>query len=257
MRRYALLLSFFIFFLLPGNSRGEVIQHFDAAGNLVPETKKNAPSPAHNTQKYSVVQSLGLRPDVRYEFYPVFGRTYAEIVKSAEENGPFNKETRTRQTSAFSWAMGWTYQFSYTTEYDEDNNKLHCDIIIQDVAFSYDITITLPVLTDNSFLNDIEKDLWKNYIARILELEHGRVKIVKDEPQENILRRMGEISYLMLDADEENTADKLIEHYVREETARIGKETVKQIREKLAQYPKKSEEGASSDSPGRDTKKRR
>jgi len=257
MRRYALLVSFFMFFLFPGNSRGEVIQHFDAAGNLVPETKKTAPSPAHNTQKYSVVQSLGLRPDVRYEFYPVFGRTYAEIVKSAEENGPFNKETRTRQTSAFSWAMGWTYQFSYTTEYDEDNNKLHCDIIIQDITFSYDITITLPVLTDNSFLNDIEKDLWKNYIARILELEHGRVKIVKDEPQENILRRMGEISYLMLDADEENTADKLIERYVREETARIGKETVKQIREKLDQYPKKSEGGTSSDSPSRDAKKRR
>jgi len=257
MRRNALLLSFFMLFLLSGNSRGEVTQHFDAAGNLVPEAKKRAPSAAHNTQKYSVVQKLGLRPDVRYEFYPVFGKTYAEIVKSAEENGPFNKDARTRQTSAFSWSMGWTYQFSYTTEYDEDNDKLHCDISIHDVTLSYDITITLPVLTDNSFLNDIEKDLWENYISRLLESEHGRVKIVKDDPQEGLLRRMGEISYLMLDADEENRADTLIERYVREETAQIGKETARQIRQKLDQHSKRSEEGTSSNSPNRDSKKKR
>ncbi|NJD55222.1 MAG: DUF922 domain-containing protein [Nitrospirae bacterium] len=239
MRRYTLLLSFCMLSLVAGNSAGGmIVQHFDAAGNLVREAGKAsvAPAPAHMSRKYSVAQTLGLRPDVRYEFYPVFGRTFAEIVRSAEENGPYDRKTRKRQTSAFSWSLGWTYQLSYTTENDEENEKLHCDIIIHDAALFYDVTITLPVLTDDSFLNDIEKDLWKNFIAGLLEKEHGRVKIVKDNTQDAILRRMGEIIYLMLDAAQEGEAEGLVERYVREETARIGKETVRQIQENLERY---------------------
>jgi predicted secreted Zn-dependent protease len=256
MRRYLLLLPCCLLFLLAGNSGGEVVQHFDAAGNLVPETIKKAPSSAHKTEKYSVAQSLGLRPDVRYEFYPVFGKTFAEIVKSAEENGPFDKKTKKRQTSAFAWSMGWTYQHAYTTEYDEENDKLHCDILIHDVMLSYDITITLPVLTDDSSLNDIEKDLWKNYIARLLESEHNRVKIVKDDTREGILRRMGEIIYIMLDAEQENMSDKLIERYVKEETARIGKETIMQIQAKLNLVEQKNGAGSTS-GPGELREKKR
>ncbi len=242
MRRYALLLPLFLVFLLPGHSGGEIVQHFDAAGNLVPAARTSLPTPAHKSQKYSVAQSLGLRSDIRYEFYPVFGKTFAEIVKSAEENGPFNKKTRKRQTSAFAWSMGWSYQLSYATEYDEENDKVHVDILLHDITISYDITVTLPVLTDDSSLNDIEKDLWKNYIAGLLEAEHSKVKIVKDDTQENIIRRMGEIAYLMLDGEEEEDAEKLVERRVKEETARIGKETIMQIQEKLGQYEKKGEE---------------
>jgi len=255
MGRYALALSLFLFFLLLGNARGEIVQHFDAGGNLVPATRKSSPTSAVKVQKYSVAQSLGLRSDVHYEFYPVFGKTFAEIVKSAEENGPFNKKTRKRQTSAFAWSLDWSYQFSYATEYDEENDILHCDILIHDIALSYDITVTLPVLTDDSSLNDIEKDLWKNYIAGLLESEHSKVKIVKDDTQESILRRMGEIAYLMLDAEQEENAERLIERHVREETAHIGKETIAKIREKLDQYEKKSASGASSNSQKQSEKK--
>lgn len=257
MRRYALLLSLLLFFLLPGNSRGEIVQHFDTAGNLVPATRKPLPTRAHKIEKYSVAQSLGLRPDIRYEFYPVFGKTFAEIVKSAEENGPFNKKTRKRQTSAFAWSLGWSYQISYATEYDEENDKLHGDILIHDIALAYDITVTLPVLTDDSSLNDIEKELWKNYITGLLESEHGRVKIVKDDTRENIIRRMGEIAYLMLNTEQEEDAEKLIERYVKEETARIGKETIMQIQERLDQYEKKSKEVTAPDSQKQSEKRQR
>ncbi len=255
MRRYALSLAFFLAFLLPGHSWGEIVQHFDAAGNLVPAIRKSLPTLAHKSQKYSVAQSLGLRPDIRYEFYPVFGKTFAEIVKSAEENGPFNKKTRKRQTSAFAWSMGWSYQLSYASEYDEENDKVHVDILVHDITITYDITITLPVLTDDSSLNDIEKELWKNYIAGILEAEHGMVKIVKDDTQENIIRRMGDVAYLMLDGEQEEDAEKLVERYVKEETARIGKETIMQIQEKLDQYEKKGEEKTAPDSPEQSGKK--
>ncbi len=239
MRRYALLLAFLLVVSLPSNSRGEIVQHFDAAGNLVSAPKKSLPQSAHRSQKYSVAQSLGLRPDVRYEFYPVFGRTYAEIVKSAEENGPYDRKSRKRQTSTFAWSLGWSYQLSYTTEYDEENDKLHIDILIHDIDLFYDITVTLPVLTDDSSLNDIEKELWKNYIAVILAYEHGKVKIVKDNTREDIIRRMGEVVYLMLDGEQEQDAEKLIERAVREETALIGKQTVMQIQERLDQYGKR------------------
>jgi len=257
MRRCSLLVSCFLFFLLPSNSWGEIIQHFDTAGNLVAAARTSLPPPSHKTQKYSVAQTLGLRSDIRYEFYPVFGKTFAEIVKSAEENGPFNKKTRKRQTSAFAWSMGWSYQLSYATEYDEENDKVHVDILIHEIALSYDIAVTLPVLTDDSSLNDIEKDLWKNYIAGLLEAEHGRVKIVKDDTQENIIRRMGEITYLMLDGEQEEDAERLVERYVKEETARIGKETIIQIQEKLNQYEKKGDEKTAPDSLNQNRKKRR
>ena len=256
MRLCARLFPFFLFFLLPGSALGEVIQHFDSAGNLVPATQK-APPPLHRTQKYSVAQSLGLRADVRYEFYPVFGKTFAEIVKSAEENGPWNKKTRKRQTSAFAWSMGWSYQMSYATEYDEENDKVHVDILIHEIALDYDITVTLPVLTDDSSLNDIEKDLWKNYVAGLLEAEHGRVKIVKDDARENIIRRMGEISYIMLDGEQEEDAEELVERHVKEETARIGRETIMQIQEKLDQSEKKGDEKTATDSQHQNRKKQR
>ena len=257
MRRYALLFSFFLLFLLPGSAPGEIMQHFDAAGNLVSAPRKSVPPPLHKTQKYSVAQSLGLRSDVRYEFYPVFGKTFAEIVKSAEENGPFNKKTRKRQTSAFAWSMSWIYELSYATEYDEENDKVHVDILVHDIALSYDIAVTLPVLTDDSSLNEIEKDLWKNYIAGLLESEHGRVKIVKDDTQENIIRRMGEITYLMIDGEQEEDAEKLVERHVKAETARIGKETIMQIQEKLDLYDKKGDEKTAPDSQNQNRIKRR
>jgi predicted secreted Zn-dependent protease len=250
MRKGILLLSFFLPFLLSGSSAAEIVQHFDSSGNLLPEAKEKAPAPLRSAQKYSAAQSLSLLPGVRYEFYPVFGRTFAEIVKSAEENGPFDTATRRRRTSAFAWAMGWSYEFSYRTEYDEEHDKLHCDISLHDVSLSYDITITLPVLTDDSSLNEIEKDLWKGYVARILETEHGRVKIVREDAREDILRHLEEIDYLMLDAEQEAAADGLIARYVRDQTARVGRDTARQIRERLAQYDTQLQNG-SGDAPGR------
>ena len=243
MKRRILLLSFSFLFLLSGGSAAEIVQHFASSGALLPGTGKKTPAPAHQTQKYSVAASLGLLPGVRYEFYPVFGRTFAEAVKSAEDNGPFDSRTRKRRTSAFAWSFGWSYRFSYRTEYDEEDDRLHCDIFIEDIALSHDLTITLPVLTDDSSLNAIEKELWKSYIAHILEAEHGRVKVVREDSRGDILRRLEEINYLTLDAEQEPEAEQLIERYVREQTERAGRDAAGQIREQLDKYDAQLQDG--------------
>jgi len=241
MKKYAFPVLFCLILTAAGSAEGEVVQRFDASGNLTSARTIPRMLTARKSHKYSIPEGLELRSDTAYEFYPVFGKTFAEIVKSAEENGPVNKKTRKRQPSAFDWSLGWSYQYAYSTEYDEENDKVHCDIAIHDIILFNDITITLPALTDDSALNPIEKDLWKNYVARLLEAEHGRAKIIKDDMKEIILQRMGEITYLMLEPEQADTAEKAVERYVREETARIGKEVIQQILQKLEQYRAKDD----------------
>ena len=193
-------------------------------------------------------------PGLRYEFYPVFGKTFAEIVKSAEENGPIDKRTGRRTTSVFEWAIGWSYEFTYQMEYEEEDDKLHCSISLYDVSLLFDITITLPVLTDDSSLNAIEKELWRGYIANILKAEHGRVKIVRDDARDDILRRLDAMDYLVLDAEQEADAEDLVARYVREQTARGGRDAVRQIGERLDHYEEEVRKAAGK-APGRRERK--
>jgi hypothetical protein len=227
-----------------GMSQAEISQYFDRSGRLVTAEKKPPIRQAQRMMKYSVPEGLELRPDVHYEFYPVFGKTFAEIVESTEENSPRNEKTKKRQPSAYDWSLGWTYDFSFSLEPDEEHEKVHCDLMIVAPILSYDITVTLPALTDDSALNPIEKDLWKNYIARLLERVHGRVKIIKDDTRDSILRQFDEISYLPLGDEEAENAEKSVERFLRTETGKIGSNIIRQIQQKLEAY----DSGAAQDS---------
>jgi len=217
-------------------SQAEITQHFDRAGKLVPAVKRSATPQLHRMRKYSVPEGIELRPDVHYEFYPVFGKTFAQIVKSAEENGPRDKITKKRQSSAFDWSMGWTYDYSFSLEQDDDQEKVHCDLTIVDPVLSYDFTVTLPALTDDSALNPMEKDLWKNYVAALLEQAYGRIRIIKDDTRNAILKQFGDIAYILLSRDEENNAEKIVERFVRTETEKVGSAMVRQIQQNLDVY---------------------
>lgn len=227
--------SALLLFILSGTVRGETVQHFDSAGNLVSSKAKPSSRPPLRFRRYSVPEGLELRKDVTYHFYPVFGKTFAEIVKSAEENRPVGKMKSPQETSRVDWSLSWSYEISHVTEYDEETDKLHCDIVIHDITLLYTISMTLPVLTDDSALNRIEKDLWKNYVGNILESGHARVKIIKDDMKEGILQKMAEITYLELEVEDGGAAEKIVERHVKNETARIGKEVVQQIQKKLEQ----------------------
>lgn len=219
-----------------GMSQAEVSQHFDRSGRLVSAEKKPSAPQAQRMRKYSVPEGIELRPDVHYEFYPVFGKTFAEIVKSTEENSPRNEKTKKRQPTAYDWNLGWTYDFSFRLEPDEDDEKVHCDLMLIDPVLSYDITVTLPALTDDSALNPMEKDLWKNYVATLLERLHGRIKIIKDDTRDVILRQFGEITYISLNDEEAENAERILERFVRTETEKIGSTVIRQIQQKLEAY---------------------
>jgi len=227
-----------------------VSQNFDRSGRLVTAEKKLSAPQAQKMRKYSVPEGIELRSDIRYEFYPVFGKTFAEIIRSTEENGPRNEKTKKRQPSAYDWHLGWTYDFSFSLEPDEEDEKVHCDLMINDPALSYDITVTLPALTDDSALNPMEKDLWKSYVAALLERLHGRIKIIKDDSRDVIIRQFGEIAYISLKDEEVEKAEGIVERYIRKETERIGSNIIRQIQQKLEAY----DSGATQDSITKPTK---
>jgi len=227
-----------------------VSQNFDRSGRLVTAEKKPSAPQAQKMRKYSVPEGIELRSDIRYEFYPVFGKTFAEIIRSTEENGPRNEKTKKRQPSAYDWHLGWTYDFSFSLEPDEEDEKVHCDLMINDPALSYDITVTLPALTDDSALNPMEKDLWKSYVAALLERLHGRIKIIKDDSRDVIIRQFGEIAYISLKDEEVEKAEGIVERYLRKETERIGSNIIRQIQQKLEAY----DSGATQDSITKPTK---
>lgn len=217
-------------------SEAEISQHFDRAGRLLPSERRPSLPQSQKMRKYSVPEGIELRPDVHYEFYPVFGKTFADIVRSAEENGPRNEKTKKRQASAYTWSLGWTYDFSYSLEPDEESEKIHCDLAITEPVLSYDITVTLPALTDDSALNPMEKDLWKNYVTTLLERIQGRIKIIKDNTRDDIAKEFNEIAYIPLSEDEAANAEKLVERFIRNETEKIGRDMVRQIQLKLEAY---------------------
>ncbi len=220
-----------------GISQAEVSQYFDRSGRLV-QGQQRRPAPVHQPmmKRYSLPEGIELRPDIRYEFYPVFGKTYAQIIRSVEDNSPRSQKTRRRQPSAYDWALGWTYDISYTLEPDEDSEKVHCDIVVTNPVISYDITVTLPALTDDSALNPMEKDLWKNYVATLLQQAHSRVKIIKDDTRGAIVRQFGEIAYISLSYEETENAEAIVDRAVREATEKIGSDIVRQILQNLEAY---------------------
>ncbi|MBI5848471.1 MAG: DUF922 domain-containing protein [Nitrospirae bacterium] len=231
------IVSAFLLLLAPvALSEAEISQHFDRSGKLVSAGRRPLPPQAQRMRKYSVPEGIELRPDVHYEFYPVFGKTFAEIVKSAEENGPLNTKTKKRQPSTYNWSLGWAYDFSYSLEPDEENEKVHCDFTIFEPALTYEISVTLPALTDDSALNPMEKDLWKNYVAALLERLHGRIKIITDDTRDDIVRQFSEIAYLSLSDEEAANAEKIVERFVKTETEKIGSRIIRQIQQKLDAY---------------------
>lgn len=217
-------------------SEAEISQHFDRSGRLVNAGRRPAPPQAQWMRKYSVPEGIELRPDVHYEFYPVFGKTFAEIVRSTEENSPLNAKTKKRQPSSYDWNLGWTYDFTFSLDPDEESEKVHCDLAIAEPLLSYGIIVTLPALTDDSALNPMEKDLWKNYVATLLERLHGRIKIIKDDTRDSILRQFGEITYVSFSKAEADNAERMIERYVRAETEKIGSNIIRQIHQKIEAY---------------------
>ncbi|RPI35313.1 MAG: DUF922 domain-containing protein [Nitrospiraceae bacterium] len=240
-------ISFFLAgFLLYGNaSCAEISQYFDSEGNSLPAgSRSGEPGPSHGIQRYSVPEGVDLQKDIRYEFYPVFGKTFSEIVRSAEENSPVNLKNRKRLPSRSGWTLGWNYKLAYSHGIDEEEGTAHALVELYDITITYRITILLPTLIDDTALNPAEKTLWKNYYLRLVEYEHDHAKIIRDsDAQKELLKKFNDLDYVIFDYSEDTDIEKTVETFVQKETEKTGSEWIKNLKKRIDEYEKETEYG--------------
>lgn len=241
--RYILPLSLFCVCLLNGLSYPEISQYFDSEGNpLSTKNRNRAVRPTGSIRRYSVPEGIVLQKDIRYEFFPVFGRTFSEIVQSAEENIPVNTKDKKRLPARFDWTVGWTYDIDYSEEMDEENQTVRVSVEIYDIDITYDIKITLPTLIDDTVLNPAEKNLWKNYYLRLVKYEHDRSKMIRDKDTRDELRK----KFIALDKvvfffPTDTDIKKTVEALIQKETQKIGSEWIRNLKKRISEHDRGTE----------------
>lgn len=244
--RYTILLSVVFVFLCYGLSYPEIFQNFDSNGNPVAAGKisRKKTSFSARINRHSVPEGIELQQDIQYEFYPVFGKTFSEIVRSAEENSPVDLKSKKRLPSRFEWSTGWSYKIDQSSELDEEDNSVYVDVMLSNVGITYNIKITLPTLIDDTVLNPAEKNLWKNYYSSLVQYEHDHARIIRDnDAKAELLRQFRELDYIILDNSSEADIQKTVETYIKEETASIGSAWVKDLKKRIDAYDRATEYG--------------
>ncbi|MDH4232151.1 MAG: DUF922 domain-containing Zn-dependent protease [Nitrospirota bacterium] len=232
--------------MLYGNaSCAEISQHFDSEGNPLSAgrwgTENSLPC---GIQRYSVPEGIELQKDIRYEFYPVFGKTFSEIVRSAEENSPVDLKDKKRLPSRSEWTIGWEYKLAYSYGIDEEEKTVHALAEIYDINITFYIKITLPTLIDDTVLNPAEKTLWKNYYLRLVEYEHDHAKILRDsEAQKELIGKFKDLGYVIFDYSDDIDIQKTVETFVQRETEKTGSNWVKELKKRSDEYEKVTEYG--------------
>ncbi len=243
--RYIILLSFVSIFLFNGMSYSEISQYYDRDGNsLSSGGKKPETGLSYRAWKYYIPEGLELQKDLRYEFFPVFGKTFSEIVRSAVENSPAGQKDIKRLPSGFDWTSGWSCQLAYSHSIDEDDKAVHVSVEIYDINITYDITITLPTLIDDTALNPAEKNLWKNYYLRLLEYEYDHARIIRDkDAQEELRKKFSDLNYVIFDYSADIDIQKTVETFIRKETEKLGREWAKNLKKRVDEYDRATEHG--------------
>ena len=241
--RYILPLSLFCVFLSGSVSYPEISQYFDGDGNpLSPESIHGEDGPASGIQRYSVPEGIVLQKNIRYEFYPVFGGTFSEIVESAEENMPVNPKEKQKLPSRLDWTVGWTYKIDFAEDIDEEDRTVRVSAEIYDIKMTYDIKITLPTLIDDTVLNPAELKLWKNYYMRLLEHEYDRVKMVRGkDAQEELRKKFMDLNNIIFVFSNDIDIHKTLEAFMQKETLKIGSEWVRTLRKRISEHKKETE----------------
>ncbi len=243
--RYTIPLSMVFVFLYYSISYPEISQNFDSNGNSISSDKKSSEdSLSGRIQRHSVPEGIELQNDIRYEFYPVFGKTFSEIVRSAEENSPVDIKSKKRLPSRFEWSVGWSYKIDYSTELDEEDNSIDTDIELDNVRIKYNIKITLPTLIDDTVLNPSEKTLWKNYYRNLVQYEHDHASIIRDnDAKAELLKKFRELDYMNFDASIDIDIQKAVETFIKKETGSIGSAWVKDLKKRIDAYDRATEYG--------------
>ena len=244
-RKFRGLLCLSFLLLCSSVTCAEISQYFDSEGNILSSDSRNREvTPPHGVQRSFVPEGITLQNNVRYEFYPVFGKTYSEIVRSAEENSPAGPKNRRRLPSKSDWTVDWSYKIDYLEALDEEGKTVHASVEIYDISITYHIKTTLPTLIDDTALNPAEKVLWKNYYHRLIEYEDDHARIIRDkDAQEELRKKFSELDYVVFDYSSNIDIDKTVETFIQKETEKIGREWVKNLKKRVDEYDRMTEFG--------------
>lgn len=243
MKHAVVLIAVICVLLNHGKAVSEISQHFDHNGRSIPHSRTSSPDRSSQVQRYSLPEGVELHNDVTYEFYPVFGKTFAEIVSYINENGPINKKDRKRYPSRSEWTIGWSYEFEHTYIVEEDSGVVHVAIELYNISTIHNITITLPTLVDTSPFNPIERNLWKNFFMQALDYEHAVVNILKDPAAKSELSsQFSDIIYYTLTSSSGMDTEKEVRQLVEQDTMKIGREWVNGLIKKIASRKRQPDE---------------
>lgn len=243
--RYTIPVALLFLFLCHGRSYPEISQNFDSNGNPISSRSHSSESgPPGGSHKHSVPEGIELQKDIRYEFYPVYGKTFSEIVRSAEENSPVDLKSKNHLPARFDWSIGWSYKIDYSTEIDEEEKIIDTDIELDNVSITYNIKITLPTLIDDTVLNSGERTLWKNYYRNLVQYEHDHARIIRDnDAKAELLRKFRELDYMSFDYPSDIDIQKAVEAFVKKETESIGRAWIKDLKKRAEAYERTTEQG--------------
>ena len=243
--RHIIPLSLSYVFLFNSLSYPETSQYFDSDGNsLSSGSRTRETSLSYGVQGSYIPEGVELQKDIRYEFFPVFGKTFSDIVRSAEENSPADLKNKRRLPSRAVWVLGWSYKIAHSYGIDEEDKTVHVAVEIYDINITCDFTITLPALIDDSALNPAEKNLWKNYYLRLIEYESDHARIIRDkEAQEELRKKFGELSYVIFEYSADIDIQKTVETFIRKETEKIGSAWAKNLKKRIGEYDLTTEFG--------------
>lgn len=220
-----------------------VYQYFDEEGTLiVTDNPYGIRKPKHRPDITYQDIKLRYRDDISYDFYPVAGTDFQELVTSTQINGPFDPGDRKKYAGQTRWNTGWSYKFN--SSYTVDGAYLYVSLNIFDIEFMSDISVLLPALPERTTLNHQDLKLWEHFVQKLLEHEHDHVKIIKDPFYKNeAVKKIFAIKQLTLAYDPRAELDTLIKNTVESETARIGHDLIMTIKKQNDEYDRITDHG--------------
>lgn len=230
----------FVLLAAASSADAAVSLFFDDRGNLLPgRPVRQAGLLSAKAAQGSVPAGINLPSDVSYTFFPVTGKTFSDVVQSVEENAQAAGAPVKQPAAGLGWAVGLSFDYDASTEVNEEDETVHATLKVRDVRIDYIITVTLPMLLDNTALNPVEQDLWKGYVRDLVNDKRARIEAMKDPAiQEEAEEALDDITYIIIDPAPAMDVEQTIAAFMSEEGAKIGREMAREVRRSLLEYQK-------------------
>ena len=209
---------------------------FGPEGDLLSEGSATMTAPSASPA-FSAPDGVALRTGIAYQYYPVSGATFSDIVASIRENGPYVPALKRRLPTKIAWKFRISYSYDFSSALDEEGTSVHVAVAVTDVGISYAPTLTLPSLIDDTSLNPIEQKMWKNLWAMLLRHEYDHVDIIEDTATaDQAKKQLADINYLIFDYQENADIGAIVGSYLRDQAVKAAKEMAAAIQGRLKEY---------------------